>query len=232
MKKYVYLLALLLYSTLSQTVLAETETFTGISKIVSRSPHVQEETRILAILESQRKAIEQAATYVESLPKIKDAVKQQWLFPFTIILFDIQNFPPTAIHENEQTGFEAKSKSSVDSDLLPENIPEYLRKYYQMLEINRHWLDYQNQMENALRQYITKIENLTDPVQIYKLQETEGKPLLNQFAAAEWLEKGGNSLERERWDESLQHFNQAIQLNPRYADAYFARGAAYFYKKM
>lgn len=215
-------------------VWAEIQTFTGTSRILSRSSYIQEELRVLTKLEAARKCLEQAAAYAETLPAVKASnIKKEWLMPFTaLVFFDEQGFEPQGVSDGGQTGFEAKVKATMDTDRLPEKVPEFLYKRYQNLEIMRLWLLHRYQMEGTLRQYIVKVEGSSDPVGIQQLKQMEGQPLMAQHTAFELFEKGGHSFERGRFDEAIESLTQSLQQNPSFTVGYFVRGAAYFNKKM
>ena len=42
-----------------------------------------------------------------------------------------------------------------------------------------------------------------------------------------WIERGDNASKLEKWDESLECYRRAIEINPRHAFAYFKRGNVY-----
>ena len=47
------------------------------------------------------------------------------------------------------------------------------------------------------------------------------------FSAAKWSEIGHQAIDANRWNEALNAYNKAIELNPKYADAYYNRGDAF-----
>jgi tetratricopeptide (TPR) repeat protein len=55
---------------------------------------------------------------------------------------------------------------------------------------------------------------------------THNKPI-ERFSAANWSEIGRQAIDAKRWNEALNAYNKAIELNPNDASAYNNRGLAY-----
>ena len=51
-------------------------------------------------------------------------------------------------------------------------------------------------------------------------------PAFGQQTAAEWLEKGNAFAMQSKYDEALKAYDQAISINPQYADAWYNKGIA------
>src|SRR5208282_248957 len=52
---------------------------------------------------------------------------------------------------------------------------------------------------------------------------------INRLNANKWFETGRQAGIANRWNEAIDAFNKALELNPKYAAAYYNRGAAYYY---
>lgn len=228
----VLLAFMLLLGDLFSVAQADVQNFVGMGQIVNASAHVQVEIKLLATMEAERSALEQAAAYLEKLPLIqKSKLKRDQLLPFTVSVVSLQTFDPQPIMVGQASGFSVKSKASIDPDLLPSDMAQYLHERYQSMHLSRHWQQYRQQMAKSMQNYVTKISSTTDLVLIGQLKQSEGKRLHNLAAAAESFQKGWHSFGLQRFDEAMAHFDQSIQLEPNYASFYFARGAAHFYRR-
>lgn len=45
--------------------------------------------------------------------------------------------------------------------------------------------------------------------------------------AETWIERGDRAVKSEKWEESIELYRRAIEINPRHAFAYFKRGSSY-----
>ena len=50
--------------------------------------------------------------------------------------------------------------------------------------------------------------------------------------AEDFYKMGLESKENKDWGDAIKHFTKAIELDPEYADAYYHRGAAYYWLDM
>lgn len=232
MARSIVLTVMLFLGNLFSIAHADVQNFVGIGQVVNASPHVQAEIKILATMEAERKALEQAAAYLEKLPLIqKSKLKKEQLLPFTVGVVSIQTFDPQPVMVGQIGGFEVKSKATLDPDLLPTDMAQFLHERYQSMHLSRLWHQRRQQMAKSLQSYVEKISLTTEPVQIGQLKQSEGKRLQNLAAAAESFQKGWHSFSLQRFDEAMANFDRSIQLDPGYASFYFARGAAHFYRR-
>lgn len=51
-------------------------------------------------------------------------------------------------------------------------------------------------------------------------------PVFGQTTAEEWFDKGYDSFQQGKYDEAIKAFDEAIRLDPQYADAWFYKGNA------
>lgn len=57
--------------------------------------------------------------------------------------------------------------------------------------------------------------------------ESAPKVTVEQLSAEEWIHRGNDLIDKEQFDEGIEAYNQALELDPNYALAYYNLGVAY-----
>lgn len=204
-------------------------TLTATSEVQLKANQTLDDARMLAVLGALKQIYQQLESFVATYEPLKSTIKPEYRLPFALRTFSLER-----LSDRPQAGarsVEVKFKAWADSDLFPENPAEFAKKEMYVFESMRQHTQYVLELEEHVRQYLEQLAQLRDPTEVYQLRQSQGAPLSAQFKALGKAIQGYDSFERERWDEAIRYFGEAIQQDPSYANAYFGRGIAYFQKR-
>ncbi|HEY9842146.1 MAG TPA: tetratricopeptide repeat protein [Candidatus Obscuribacterales bacterium] len=212
-------LTLSLLFCLTQAAGAATRSFELSRPVTVMNNQLPEAAKMLATLQLKHQLRKNISDYLAQLPALASLDRKTQLEPLAIMLF------PLELLELNQ-GHDLKVKALIDTDALPENLPEYLKENHEQLAtIYRHMLHSQA-LEGDFSSFMLRLAQAS-PQEAMQLQVNEGKQLQDRVKATELFLLGCEAIGLKRWTKAESQFSQAIALTPDYSLAYFMRGITY-----
>ncbi|HEY7355596.1 MAG TPA: TIR domain-containing protein, partial [Ktedonobacterales bacterium] len=99
------------------------------------------------------------------------------------------------------------------------------------------WVDFQASYEEGLRQLAQALSRLKGaapapaPAPAKPIIQPPPAPATPSKTKEQWIDVGNTHRRNKRYEEALAAYNNAIQIDPQYANAYLGRGNAHWYLK-
>src|SRR3990172_5870444 len=180
-----------------------------------------------ALLQAKRTALEQAGTYVESYTRVenlqltKDEIQ---VLASGIMEVEILDKKRTVVREGEGIHFWVQIKAKVNPDKIEEMAKRVKEKSVveDYKKIQEAYDKGQKEIEELKKQFAgAKGEKEKKQVEA-KITDKE-----RLFQAKEWFEKGYDYDINKEYDNAIEAYTKAIQLDPNYAEAHYNRGLSY-----
>jgi len=214
------------------SALGEIQTITHTVKQPFGGSQSADDARISAIAKAKREALEMAGVYVEALTIVKDAkVDKDEILALAAGVLKTEVVSQENYHTKDAFGIDVVVKVVVDTSVLEGRVKKLLQ--------DRTHLEQLNQARKKEKELLDKIAILEKENRKPTAKKGSNKDLQKQFegvskglTAVDWVDKA-----HALWDRNnskftdlgkvMEYLNEAIRLNPNYADAYGDRGAAY-----
>ncbi len=200
---------------------AETKTFIKEYTYQASEDDSRNSSRTIALREVKRLLLEELGTYLESITEVQNfQLTKDQIVTFTagIVQTEIVN------EKWDGHTYWLRAKIIADSDNVIKNIDALRndREKVKELEEVRKRSDEQLREIERLRKELTtaKDENRAEKKAAYN--ET-----ISNLTAIEWFEKGLAFKSAGEHNNAISAFTKALELNPKYVDAYVTRGVRY-----
>lgn len=193
----------------------------------SQSP---DDARIAAIAKAKREVLEMAGTYIESLTVVKNyQVDKDEILALAAGVLKVEVVSQKNYASEDAFGIDVIVKIVVDTSILEERVKKLLQ--------DRTHLTQLKDAQKREKEILQKVAQLEDENRKLKAKNQSTPELEKQFqqasqrlTAVDWFYKAS-----ALWDEgytdpkkAIEYLNNAIKLQPDYAEAYIGRGFAYF----
>jgi len=211
----------------------EVQTITHTVKQPFGGSQSADDARIAAVAKAQREALEMAGVYIEALTIVKDAkVDRDEILALTAGVLKSEVVSQKNYVIGEGFGIEVVVKIIVDPSVLESRVKKLLR--------DRTYLEQLNQARKKETELLDKLAILEKENRSLMAEKKSSVGLQKQFhevteglTAAEWYKKSlalmgkGGNYTVAIGKTAVEYLNQAIRLNPDFAEAYAARGFAH-----
>ena len=175
----------------------------------------EDNAKILAIRDAQRRALEQAGIYLESHTEVLNyRLEKDEIITFTGGLLKSNILEEKRVIINNMFAFQIKIQATIDTKLLNQRIVEIRSdyKFRQQLEAERERI---KQLEAQIAELKTNNG--------YRIKE-KVKQTIVLFKASDWVQLG---IEAKDSDQKIKFFSEAIKIDPNYPSAYANRASVY-----
>jgi len=180
-----------------------------------------------ALLQAKRTALEQAGTYVESWTKVenlqltKDEIQ---VLASGIMEVEILDKKRTVVREGEGIHFWVQIKAKVNPDKIEE-----MAKRVKEKSVVEDYKKIQEAYDKSQREIEELKKQLAGAKGEKEKKQVEAKITDKErlFEANQWFEKGYDYDINKEYDNAIEAYTKAIQLDPNYAEAHYNRGLSY-----
>lgn len=191
-----------------------------------------DDARISAMAKAKREALEKAGTYIESLTVVQNSkVEKDEILALAAGVLKAEVVSQNNYHTDDAFGMEIVVNVVVDTSLLEDSVKKQLQD-----RIHLNQLKETQKREKKLLQKVAQLEEenrkLSEKKQSTKKLKKEFQQASQGLKAVDWYNKALsllnlNSGELIESKKVIEYLNNAIKLQPDYADAYINRGSAY-----
>jgi tetratricopeptide (TPR) repeat protein len=193
----------------------------------SQSP---DDARISAMAKAKREALEMAGTYIESLTVVQNSkVEKDEILALTAGVLKAEVISQKNYASDDAFGMEIVVNVVVDTSVLEERVKKLLQDKTHLTQLKET-----QKREKGLLQKVAKREEenrkLSAKKQSTKKLKKEFQQASQGLTAVDWFYKasslwdGGNFTDPKK---TIEYLNNAVKLQPDYAEAYSDRGTAY-----
>jgi len=227
MKKVTTLIASIILFTSFSTTFAESKTFIKEYTYQASEDDSRNSSRTLALLEVKRLLLEELGTYLESVTEVQNfQLSKDRITALTAGI--VQTEIMADKWDGDNLKYWLKAKIVVDSNQVIKSI-DALRndraKTKELEEIRRR-SDELLRENQRLRKELSVATVEQKPKEIAAYNKT-----IKDLLAIEWFEKGYTAVftsnNERNYNDAIDAYSKAIELNPNYADAYLFRGFAF-----
>jgi len=220
MKKTLLLVLALLFSQSLFPALARIEVLEHTERLPQVASQSREELQMLATLRARHSLLRKLSGHLSGWSEFQKIEKAR-LESLAAQLFTVDTLNLSPPNSSEVT---IKTKVTVDSLLIPEDLTLYLHEqHFSLLNLQKH-LNYTWHLEEELALYLNLLASTPNPqtAELHRMQT--GAPLKQRYAAMEMFYQGTEAMRLRRQRESEELFSAALKLDPQYELAYFMRG--------
>jgi len=224
------LIFLLFFSLFSEVSFGEILTIKHTVKQTFGGGQSPDDARISAMAKAKREALEKAGTYIESLTVVKNAqVEKDEILALAAGVLRAEVISQKNYHTDDAFGIEIIVNVVVDTSVLEERVKKQLQDREHLTQLK----DTQKR-EKELLQKVTQLEEenriLTANNQSTEKLKKEFQQTSHGLTAVDWVDKALSLWDGKKYTapkKAIEYLNNAIKLQPDYADAYADRGLAY-----
>jgi tetratricopeptide (TPR) repeat protein len=189
-----------------------------------------DDARISAIAKAKREALEKAGTYIESLTVVQNfKVEKDEILALTAGVLKAEVISQKNYASDDAFGIEIIVNVVVDTSVLEERVKKLLQDKTHLTQLK----DTQKK-EKKLLQRVAKLEEENRKLTAEKKSTQKLKKEFQQasqgLTAVDWFNKAYALLDGGKFTDpkkAIEYLNNAIKLQPDYANAYIVRGFAY-----
>ena len=189
-----------------------------------------DDARIYGIAKAKREALEKAGTYIESLTVVKDSkVEKDEILALTAGVLKAEVVSQKNYASDDAFGIEIVVDVIVDTSVLEERVKKQLQDRTHLTQLK----DTQKR-EKELLQKVAQLEEenrkLVSAKQSTQKLKKEFRQASQGLTAVDWVNKALSLWNGKKYtnpEKAIEYLNNAIKLQPDYADAYGNRGNAY-----
>ena len=210
---------------LSYQVRAETLSFEGLSQIPLSSEQDHDVGEMLAMIESQNRALEQALAYLRKQPFFATTRLQADYFPALALslINDSLAFAPKA-NAGQRPMAQYKFKLRYDSMRFPDKVDTFFQQNFYGVALVKRALENTRRLEAESRSYLQKVSQAQDPAYLQMLRDSEGRRLQQQFRIYQISLEANTYYSRKQYAKALELLDEAIRIDPANPDLYMFRG--------
>jgi tetratricopeptide (TPR) repeat protein len=216
MKKIISLIIALLLLISISPAFAETKTFIKEYTYQASEYDSKVSCRALALEQVKRMLLEELGTYLESQTEVKNfqMTKDQIItLAAGIVMVQI-------IDERwDGKTYFLKAKMAADPQDVYKSIDNLRQDHQKAKEMEES----RQRADDALRE-VEKLKKKLDIAKAGKTEQAQYQKAVNRLSATDWYERG-HALSKSggTWQQAMDSYTMAIDLDPGYADAYFSR---------
>jgi tetratricopeptide (TPR) repeat protein len=229
MRKIIVFIFLVL-TFLSSSAIGEIITVKHIVKQTFGGSQSADDARIYAIAKAKREALDKAGTYIESLTVVQNSkVEKDEILALAADVFKAKVISQKNYHTKDAFGIEIVVNVVVDTSVLEERVKKQLRDRTHLSQLKdtqereKELLQKVAQLEEENRK-LTAEKQSTQKLKKEFQQASQGLTAVDWFYKADALWDGGKFIDPKK---VIKYLNNAIKLQPDYAEAYGVRGTAY-----
>ena len=222
------------FITLTSVAHAEIKEYTGVGESVISTRETLEIGQHGAKLQAERDAIEKAGVFISSISQVKNnRLEKDEIITLANGIIKIVDTSYQLLTLNDKLGtakYRATVIVQIDTDDLNKKISDWLKRDGE----ERSNLTEQNKMllqtVADLKKRNAEIEQLVAKAKTPKDEEkiqTEIKSMNDDTLYAQKIEDANMWIAQRNYKEAIKLFNEAIELKPNEAQAYYGRGRAY-----
>jgi tetratricopeptide (TPR) repeat protein len=176
--------------------------------------------RVIALEQVKRLLLEELGTYLHSISEVKDGVLTK-----DEIVSLTAGVVRTEIISEHWDGKVYRLKARIKAD------PDYAIKAIDLLRKDRQKSKDLEESQARAKQYLNEIERLKQELtkakgEALKRKQIEYSKVVKNLSAEDWFEKGNSFRIFNQYEEAIMAYTRALNINPRFADAYNNRGLA------
>jgi tetratricopeptide (TPR) repeat protein len=177
--------------------------------------------RVIALEQVKRLLLEELGTYLQSISEVKDGVLTK-----DEIVTLTAGVVRTEIISEHWDGKVYSLKARIKAD------PDYVIKAINRLHKDRQKSKDLEESQARAKQYLNEIERLKQELakakgEALKRKQIEYGQAVKDLSAEDWVERGISFGNSQQYNEAIKAFTNALELNPRYANAYYNRGVVW-----
>ena len=220
----------LLLTFLCSPAIAEIITVTQTIKQTFGGSQSADDARIFAVAKAKREALEKAGVYVETLTVVKEArVDKDEILALTAGVVKAEVVSQKNYHTEDAFGIEVIVNVVVDTSVLEARVKKLLQDRTHITQLQET-----QKREKELLRKVAQLEEENRKLTAKKQSTEELKKQFQQtsqeLTAVEWLYKTDALWDGNKYtdpEKTIEYVNNAIKLQPDYAEAYNNRGIAY-----
>lgn len=229
--KTIFATFLILLLLLPVPAIGEIQTITHTVKQPFGGSQSPDDARIAAVAKAKREALEMAGVYVEALTIVKDRkVEKDEILALTAGVLNAEVVSQKNYVDGDAFGLDIIVKVKVDTSLLEERVKKLLQDNIHISQLK--------QAQLREKELLDKVAKLEKENQLLLQKGQDGEKLKVQFqevsqglSANELYFKALALMDdgkcRHNSRQIIEYLNQAIRLQPDFAEAYVLRGNAY-----
>jgi tetratricopeptide (TPR) repeat protein len=218
-KEIISSVALVFFFVVANLASAETKLFIEEYTYQASEADSKLSSRVIALEQVKRLLLEKLGTYLESETEVKNfqLTKDQ-------IVILTAGIVRAEIIDEKWDGRTYYLKAKMEAD--PQDVTISINKLRQDRQQVKELEETRKKASEALRE----LERLKKELEIAKADKrhpSQYNEAVNSLNATDWFEKGVSLGSANRWREAIQAATKAIQLNPKFVQAYSYRGFTY-----
>ena len=230
MKKIVLLTFLTLFA-LASLANAEIQTYEGTGEYIMSDFETPDIAKQRAKARAEQNAVEQAGVYVKSYTRtVNSVVAEDEVIAIANTIIKVNKVDYTTTPVNDSGGsfrIVAKIQATVDSAKIDAWLKRSAQENTELIEQNKQLQQEKVKQDAEIAELRKKLANVTNEQEKKKLE----KDVISEdrkFLSNQKVEEGLKYYDRKDIVTALKYFNEAIELHPSNANAYFGRSRVQF----
>jgi tetratricopeptide (TPR) repeat protein len=199
---------------------AATLTIEESENLMTHPFYQTEETQLLAGLRAQRRVREKVGEYLLQQRPTLTRIQAITLGGFF--------YKSESIYV--KTNQEVKAKILVDTNVLPENLKEFMLKDMFALDSIANHFSWGTKLEQAVESYLIRLGKANTVAEAMQVRQSIGIPLLRQYQSYQLSSEVEHLFYLKHYQEAVNSLTQALALYTNY-ELYYRRGLSYLLLK-